>query len=757
MYARHYVAHTNDTAPLTRGYNRIVCGVPPAGGAADGAADARPRLLVPGRQALNDSACTLPPAQLPEALPHVIQDGSKAPARSQAGWNHGKRLGQTLVLAAPMAALRLPLVYAHTSPAVWPTDIVLRSNATGAVVASRRVYAPAASGSWTQLLPAQGAAFAPGAYELELTPVVADEGPMGLSSLDSFYYAPAWPTDVRVAVRRGGASVATYIQQPAVNATAAPGAGLGSADLATQLSRAAMYIVRRMLRQGSDAAAVTRTQPPSSQPPLRRPSPSRPLIRQQDLGIYIVPLAQYSGAPQRGINSGCSYYDLLRIGYKSSYFNLRMYEGLLAYAELEASGLVPPLPVEGGAQGAAAALGKDFVRQFVDGASGSVAAWVACTRADAHNSSLSGCNDAAVHRDDPDQLPVDYGFLPSQALAAQFGLDLPNGTVAKKWREMRDAARVQPGLFRLNLRGLETVSPRLIITSDDWALVDKDGFALRSWAQVWRGGRKAEREDGRGRRKRFDVWLSFHPLSSPFAPHSPVMSPPQTGDWQMFRCNASEPEGGCNGYGNWPLQGENGGVGLLGTSAFAYRAAPYAEMLADLSQFTAMMDSVFQQVDRNATSAPLLPQQRTALAVPVNDSLVRDLCVARRRSWPGINTTTDAWGKATLCDYYDSVTYPLPENGAVFWAWASGLLGLRVNVNGTLSLRGQAVPARLEQGHARGATDAGAWPSQVQAVSLTRLRAGGRLLNMTCTAGTGAGQASASLVDIACEWTSCAA
>lgn len=536
---------------------------------------------------------------------------------------------------------------------------------------------------------------------------------MGLSSLDSFYYAPAWPTDVRVAVRRGGASVATYIQQPAVNATAAPGAGLGSADLATQLSRAAMYIVRRMLRQGSDAAAATRTQPPSSQPPLRRPSPSRPLIRQQDLGIYIVPLAQYSGAPQRGINSGCSYYDLLRIGYKSSYFNLRMYEGLLAYAELEASGLVPPLPVEGGAQGAAAALGKDFVRQFVDGASGSVAAWVACTRADAHNSSLSGCNDAAVHRDDPDQLPVDYGFLPSQALAAQFGLDLPNGTVAKKWREMRDAARVQPGLFRLNLRGLETVSPRLIITSDDWALVDKDGFALRSWAQ--------------------------------------------TGDWQMFRCNASEPEGGCNGYGNWPLQGENGGVGLLGTSAFAYRAAPYAEMLADLSQFTAMMDSVFQQVDRNATSAPLLPQQRTALAVPVNDSLVRDLCVARRRSWPGINTTTDAWGKATLCDYYDSVTYPLPENGAVFWAWASGLLGLRVNVNGTLSLRGQAVPARLEQGHARGATDAGAWPSQVQAVSLTRLRAGGRLLNMTCTAGTGAGQASASLVDIACEWTSCAA
>lgn len=160
-------------------------------------------------------------------------------------------------------------------------------------------------------------------------------------------------------------------------------------------------------------------------------------------------------------------------------------------------------------------------------------------------------------------------------------------------------------------------------------------------------------------------------------------------------------------------------------------------MLADLAGFTSLIDSVFHQVDRNDTSAPLLPQNRAALALMVNDTLVRDLCVARRHNWPGINTTVDAWGKATLCDYYDSVTYPLPENGVVFWAWATGLLGLKIHVNGTIGLHGLEEPAPLVDGRARGTADSAVWPPAIDSVSLGRLRAGGRLLNMTCTVQAG--------------------
>jgi hypothetical protein len=484
MYARHYMAHTNDSAPFKLGANRLVCGVPDSDthGPTSAADELGRRLLTPPRAGLNDTACAMSPADVLSNVPHVARDGSKAPAQSEAGWNHGKRLGQTITLTSSMAALLLPVVYEHSAPSVWPTDAVLRNNRTGTVVASQRVLAPPANNGWLRLTPLANTSFPPGVYEVELTPVVASQGPQGLSPQDSFYYAPAWVTDIRPP-SAGGASVGTFIRQPAVNATSPPGTKLGSANLATRLEQAALYILRHMVRSGSSS--------------VKNAGHADTNGVGTTLGVFVIPETQYSGAPARGVNSGCSYYDLLRIGYKSSYINLRMYEGLLAYAELEASGLVPPLPVNGSAQGAASGLGADFVTQFVDEASGSVASWIGCTQASSLNSSLLACRDAMGPDADPHQLRVDYDFLPSQALAVQFGLDTANGSVAKKWRAMRDAARVQPGLFQLNLRGLETVSPRLITTSDDWALIDDDGFALRSWSQVGGGWRL----EGGGRRQ----------------------------------------------------------------------------------------------------------------------------------------------------------------------------------------------------------------------------------------------------------------
>lgn len=489
MYARHYMAHTNDSAPFKLGANRLVCGIPDVGAHASTSAadDLGRRLLTPPRDGLNDTACVMSPANILSNVPHVTRDGSKAPAQSEAGWNHGKRLGQTITLTSSMAALLLPIVYEHSAPAVWPADAVLRNNRTGNVVASQRVLALPAENGWLRLTPLASTSFPPGVYEVELTPVVVSSGPQGLSPQDSFYYAPAWVTDIRPP-SAGGASVGTFIRQPAVNATSPPGAKLGNANLATRLERAALYILRHMVRNSSSS--------------VQNAGRGNANGAGATLGVFVIPETQYSGAPSRGVNSGSSYYDLLRIGYKSSYINLRMYEGLLAYAELEASGLVPPLPVDGSAQGAANALGADFVAQFVDEASGSVASWIGCTQASSRNSSLLACRDAVGPDADPHQLRVDYDFLPSQALAVQFGLDTANGSVAKKWRAMRDAARVQPGLFQLNLRGLETVSPRLIITSDDWALTDGDGFALRSWSQVGGGrvGVGSGKKGGAGKR-----------------------------------------------------------------------------------------------------------------------------------------------------------------------------------------------------------------------------------------------------------------
>lgn len=130
----------------------------------------------------------------------------------------------------------------------------------------------------------------------------------------------------------------------------------------------------------------------------------------------------------------------------------------------------------------------------------------------------------------------------------------------------------------------------------------------------------------------------------------------QTGDWQIFRCDAAAPNTSCNGYGNFKYQAENGGTGLMGTASFLWRAAVYPEVLEEFLSLNSVLNSAFAQIDSGDVSTPLLGQHRNALAAPVHDDLVRTLCVnIRRQAWgpnPDVNTTKDAWGD-TLCDYHE--------------------------------------------------------------------------------------------------------
>lgn len=79
------------------------------------------------------------------------------------------------------------------------------------------------------------------------------------------------------------------------------------------------------------------------------------------------------------------------------------------------------------------------------------------------------------------------------------------------------------------------------------------------------------------------------------------------------------------------------------------------------------------------------------------------------------------------------VLYSLPENGLVFYAWASGILALRINLNGTLSIRGASAP--LAAGSLTSTLtkdEAAAWPVALTSIQLCRFRVLGQLIDLSC-------------------------
>lgn len=103
---------------------------------------------------------------------------------------------------------------------------------------------------------------------------------------------------------------------------------------------------------------------------------------------------------------GCSYWDTLRMGYKSSYWALLYLQAMNAYSSLQDLGVVDTLITPQ----MIASVKTDISRQFVNQQTGEVAAWISCD--------LPPTADMRSARDPTKVIPeqqtiVAYGFMPS--------------------------------------------------------------------------------------------------------------------------------------------------------------------------------------------------------------------------------------------------------------------------------------------------------------------------------------------------------
>lgn len=130
---------------------------------------------------------------------------------------------------------------------------------------------------------------------------------------------------------------------------------------------------------------------------------------------------------------GCSYYDTLRMGYKSSYWALLYLEAMQAYLSLQSLAAVDNLVTPD----TIAAVRTDISRQFID-ETGEVAAWISCDLP-AKSNTTSPCDPTQVLPEQ--QTKVAYGFVPSLALAVKLKLE-PNDILARNLATMRQRAQV---------------------------------------------------------------------------------------------------------------------------------------------------------------------------------------------------------------------------------------------------------------------------------------------------------------------------
>jgi len=181
--------------------------------------------------------------------------------------------------------------------------------------------------------------------------------------------------------------------------------------------------------------------------------------------VFVIPDGLFSGAQADGVVSGCSYYDLLRIGFASSYLSLRVLEGVLAYQELQAAGLVPSTCPSGSSLGidnahalsggpvpcytaqdmasivgaVRAAVGNRFGDPSGGPGPGAWVDWFGCpslssapgTATATVPGNVTACGLQEVHNGTVPRgvglTPVTTGFLPTAALAAKLGVPLGTG------------------------------------------------------------------------------------------------------------------------------------------------------------------------------------------------------------------------------------------------------------------------------------------------------------------------------------------
>lgn len=758
---RQLAAH-GEAALVARAAERLVCasgdggatwalaGVPQPG-LADAVCATAPSALAPG------GTPPLPPP--PPPAPFFFTDAPSLPFNGSTPGleNAGRLLTAALRTATPVTHFALPLVSkARGGAGGWAARVTVTDAATGAVVGEADVPAARLGDAWTRIAVgapgAPGALAPPGVYVISLA--LADSPPAGGASKDSWFLSASWVGNARPA-SGGGAGAATWGASThwLRNASAPPDAPrLAHGATLTAAAALAGEVARVRVAAGSNTAAAAHAAALGADAPLGRSIAdmaalalsfvlalsSQVPLRGAGAGggggydVFVVPDARFRGTFEDGVNSGCSYYDLLRIGFASSYLNARALEGVLAYGELQAAGLAPSACPGGSSLGrdnadalsgalpcytaadvtaAAGALRAAMAARFVD-AAGRVVDWWGCASMADTGGDVGACGlqDVAGGAAPPTSLllRVATDFLPSIALFAKLGVGQRGAALAELARARAAAAAPAPyyGGFWLHtaLLPLEDVAggARSTIAQETWRATDAAGFAVRE------------------------------------------MPPAQRGDWHMF--NASEMASGrAPGYGNYAAQAENGGR-FFTTTAFVWEALnsplagdswapPGADdvVAADFARLVGALDGVGAQLAAGDTSEPLLARDRGFLSAPSADATVRALCEAARASFPNV---TDAWGDR-LCSYYQDLGWGTPENGVVFFSFVKALVGVHAAADGSLFVFGARSPP-WTSGAAPWRTAAprpAIWPRAVAALALRGMQVRGLELNVECAAG----------------------
>lgn len=654
LMARAYLAHTGDVLSFEWVPERLVCWTD---------ANGVVRLAGVGHPGLDDSACSASPSSfLAHGVNQFMPEGPIAPSAVTFGnstvkttiYAHAKALVQYITLEAAWSAVSVAVTVAGTG--VGSMQAMIVDSSTGKVVYSQPVP-PQITTTWLTMALPPGTTAPAGGYSIQLVPAAENSTPGSAFALQ-------WITDARP-TQPGKSSYYTYL----------------AADYSTAVpSLPPVYTLGQQLSRALNWQLALMATGPSS------------------YDILVIREAAYRGSAEAAVNSGSSYYDLLRMGFAASYINLRVLESMVAYSEMVNASAVPPVP---GLQSIMEQVATAIGDRFGDSAKGTFVAWYGCTCTQGGNSTclLSGIHPGST---DPCLQSFDIGFIPGQALAVKLGVVAGpssggsyTATVAAL-AQMRDLARYGGGQFRTNVISIESVTPLAWLAADRWNDKDANGYAVREWNQ--------------------------------------------TGDWMMFNTSS-----GADGNGNYGLQEENGGR-LLSTSAFVFEtgngggsqptvgvmsSSPYAEITQDWADFVEVVTNITLQLEAGDYNEPLLPYSNPPMTRTrmVNGSLPQHLCAVPRGE--GSLTKKDLFGYA-WCDYYKTVSFDLPEAGLALYSFVKGLLGLYVRADGTLLIAGQPLPTPT--GSLTVPVPPG-WPATTQTVSVIGLNVGkSQAITLFCAA-----------------------
>ena len=539
-----------------------------------------------------------------------------------------------------------------STPALTLVHSELIGNITGAAWVDLRLSQPQSAGR----------------YRVELWPAEGLQSPE-----DSIFTSAAWLSTTRNTTgideqgpKQHGGSLTFALGT-------VPGTGQSSSDVVevpTTLGARLAAAMRWQLRYATTSTAVASNNTLDTQHASDRVGNGS----DGQVGIMVIREANWRGVGAADVGASSAMWDLIRSGYKDTWLNVRFIKSIDAMLELQESGLVEDATVtHEDLVTAKASFVKTFTRRSnsdrhrasAAAETGAYLSWIGCDRVknDA-GMMVSGCEDkendiTASHgsipassedNEDDGLVPVAIGFVPALAAAAALNLPSP-GVVAEPGRKrssdgaameeslrlfdaVREAARDVPGRFRTNTLPIERVNVSLWRASSSWHQRDSQGFARRT--------------------------------------------PDSGGDWQIFA-----PGDGEDGYGQFGLTEENGGV-VLSTTALVFEAGVYPQMYSDFADLVGAVTAMSEQLalmDAGVVEGPLLVHgNRSYLRLPIAAGSVPQLQCQKARKLPNEQRyPPDRWSER-WCSYYKSVSWNLPGAGAFVYSFAKGLLQLDIPI-----------------------------------------------------------------------------